>query len=90
MKKLLVGSVMLASFFTVGAMAEELTGFIGDSQCKHDGSKEKDAACSKACIEKKGADPVFRQPRQSDEPSILIRRTRQRRLLAKKSLSMAA
>lgn len=59
MKKLLVGSVMLASFFTVSAMAEEWTGFIGDSQCKHDGSTEKDAACSKACIEKKGADPVF-------------------------------
>jgi hypothetical protein len=59
MKKLLVGSVMLASFFTVSAMAEEMTGFIGDSQCKHDGSTAKDAACSKACIEKKGADPVF-------------------------------
>jgi hypothetical protein len=59
MKKLLVGSVMLASFFTIGAVADEMTGFIGDSQCKHDGSKEKDAACSKACIEKKGADPVF-------------------------------
>lgn len=59
MKKLLVGSVMLASLFTVSAMAEEWTGFIGDSQCKHDGTKEKDAACTKACIEKKGADPVF-------------------------------
>jgi hypothetical protein len=59
MKKLLVGSVMLASLFTVSAMAEEWTGFIGDSQCKHDGTKEKDVACTKACIEKKGADPVF-------------------------------
>ena len=59
MKKLVVGTMMLASFCAMSAMAESMTGFIGDSQCKHDGSTAKDVGCSKACIEKKGADAVF-------------------------------
>lgn len=59
MKKLVVATMMLASFGAVSAMAESMTGFIGDSQCKHDGSTAKDVACTKACINKKGADPVF-------------------------------
>jgi hypothetical protein len=59
MKKLVVGTMMLASFAAMSAMAESMTGFVGDSQCKHDGSTAKDVGCTKACIEKKGADPVF-------------------------------
>jgi hypothetical protein len=59
MKKLVVATMMVASLGAVSAMAESMTGFIGDSQCKHDGTGAKDVACSKACIQKKGADPVF-------------------------------
>jgi hypothetical protein len=60
MKKLAVATMMLASIGAMSAMAEEMTGFVGDSQCKHDGSKgAKDVACTKACIQKKGADAVF-------------------------------
>jgi hypothetical protein len=59
MKKLIVATMMLASVGAMSAMAESMTGFIGDSQCKHDGSTAKDVACTKACIRKKGADPVF-------------------------------
>src|SRR6476469_9558702 len=59
MKKLAVATMMLASIGAVSAMAEEMTGFVGDSQCKHDGSTAKDVACTKACIQKKGADAVF-------------------------------
>jgi hypothetical protein len=51
--------MMLASFGAMSAMAESMTGFVGDSQCKHDGSTAKDVACTKACVQKKGADPVF-------------------------------
>ena len=50
---------MLASFFAVSAMAEEWTGFVADAQCKHAGTTEKDIACTKACIQKKGIDPVL-------------------------------
>jgi hypothetical protein len=59
MKKLVVGTMMRASFGAMSAMAESMTGFVGDSQCKHDGSTAKDVACTKACVQKKGADPVF-------------------------------
>jgi hypothetical protein len=59
MKKLVVGTMMLATFGAMSAMAESMTGFVGDSQCKHDGSTAKDVACTKACVQKKGADPVF-------------------------------
>jgi hypothetical protein len=59
MKKLVVATMMLSSLGAVSAMAESMNGFIGDSQCKHDGSTAKDVACTKACIRKKGADPVF-------------------------------
>lgn len=59
MKKFVIGTMMLASMCAAGAMAETMTGFIGDSQCKHDGSTAKDVACTKACIQKKGADAVF-------------------------------
>ena len=60
MKKLVIGSVMMVSIFAVGAMAEELTGFIGDSNCgaKHEAAAAKDVACAKGCI-KKGADAVL-------------------------------
>jgi hypothetical protein len=59
MKKIVIGTVMLASMCAMSAVAETMSGFIGDSQCKHDGSTAKDVACTKACIQKKGADAVF-------------------------------
>lgn len=59
MKKFVVATMMLASMGALSAMAENMTGFIGDAQCKHDGSSAKDVACTKACINKKGAAPVF-------------------------------
>jgi hypothetical protein len=59
MKKFAIATMMFASLGAVSAMAENMTGFVGDSQCKHDGSGAKDVACSKACVQKKGADPVF-------------------------------
>jgi predicted metallopeptidase len=59
MKKFASAAMMLASMGALSAMAEDMTGFIGDSQCKHSGATAKDAACSKACVQKKGADPVF-------------------------------
>lgn len=59
MKKFVVATMMFGSLGAMTAMAESWTGFVGDSQCKHDGSSAKDVACTKACIQKKGADPVF-------------------------------
>jgi hypothetical protein len=59
MRKFVVATMMLASMGALSAMAEDMTGFISDSQCKHNGSSAKDVACSKACINKKGAAPVF-------------------------------
>ena len=59
MRKFVVATMMLASFGAAAALAEDMTGFVGDSQCKHDGSTAKDMACTKACVNKKGAEPVF-------------------------------
>jgi hypothetical protein len=59
MKKLFVSSLLLTSVFSVAALADDWTGFIGDAKCAHTGANgEKDAACSKNCI-KRGADPVL-------------------------------
>ena len=59
MKKLIC-AVALMTVGVLSVNAETVTGFVGDSQCKHDGSKgAKDVACSKACIQKKGASPVL-------------------------------
>jgi hypothetical protein len=60
MKKLFVGSLLATSLFAMSAMADDWTGFVGDSKCaaKHAGASEKDAGCAKSCI-KGGADPVF-------------------------------
>ena len=59
MKKLFVSSLLLTSLFSVAALADDWTGFIGDSKCAHTGANQpKDSACSKNCI-KGGADPVF-------------------------------
>jgi Protein of unknown function (DUF5818) len=59
MKRLLFGSLLLTSLFSAVALADEWTGFVGDSKCAHTGANgEKDAACSKGCI-KRGADPVL-------------------------------
>jgi hypothetical protein len=62
MKKLFVSTIMLASFCAVGAMAEDMTGFISESGCgaKHTGADAKaDAACVRTCIKNKGTAPVF-------------------------------
>jgi hypothetical protein len=61
MKKLFAGSLLVVSLFAVSAMADEWTGFVGDSKCaaKHTGANgAKDSACAKSCV-KGGADPVF-------------------------------
>jgi hypothetical protein len=59
MRKFAVAAMMLASMGALSAMAENMTGFVGDAQCKHTGDTAKDVACTKACIQKKGIDPVF-------------------------------
>ena len=60
MKKLIVGSFLFSSLFTVSLFASEWTGFVADAMCgaKHTGAGAGDAACSQKCI-KGGADPVF-------------------------------
>ena len=59
MKKLFISSLLFTSLFSVAALADDWTGFIGDSKCAHTGANgEKDAACSKNCV-KRGADPVL-------------------------------
>jgi hypothetical protein len=60
MKKLFVGSLLVSSLFAMTAMADEWTGFVGDSKCaaKHAAAGTKDSACAKNCV-KGGADPVF-------------------------------
>ena len=60
MKKLVLGSIMFASMFTVSALADEMKGVVSDSMCgaKHVAATEKDAACAKKCI-KGGSDPVL-------------------------------
>jgi len=59
MKRLFVSSLLLTSLFSVAALADDWTGFVGDSKCAHTGANgEKDSTCSKNCI-KRGADPVL-------------------------------
>ncbi len=60
MKKLVLGSMMFASMFSITALADEMKGFVSDSMCaaKHVGATEKDSACAKKCI-KGGSDPVL-------------------------------
>jgi hypothetical protein len=59
MKKIFIGSLFLTSLFATAALADDWTGFVGDSKCAHSGANQpKDSACSKNCI-KGGADPVL-------------------------------
>jgi hypothetical protein len=60
-KRFALALILGTSLFVVGAGAEELSGTISDSMCgkAHADASEKSQACVKACIEKKGAAPVF-------------------------------
>jgi hypothetical protein len=59
-KKLFVGSFVFSSLFAVSLIADEWTGFVGDSMCgaKHTGAGKGDTACAQKCV-KGGADAVF-------------------------------
>jgi hypothetical protein len=60
MKKLLVGSMLVAAVGAFGAFADEMTGYISDSHCgaAHDKVSAANTACIKKCLSK-GSDPVF-------------------------------
>ena len=60
MKKLLTASFMAVSLCSVAAFAEQMTGYISDSNCgaKHSSPSEANTKCLQGCM-KKGADPVL-------------------------------
>lgn len=60
MKKLVLGSMLVASVGCFGAFAEEMTGYISDSHCgaAHDKVSAANTACIKKCLGS-GSDPVF-------------------------------
>ncbi|HSU32456.1 MAG TPA: hypothetical protein VLJ11_14585 [Bryobacteraceae bacterium] len=60
MKKLIVGSMLIASVGSFGAFADELTGYISDAHCgaAHDKVSAKNTACIKKCLSS-GSDPVL-------------------------------
>lgn len=60
MKKLVLASFLTVSLCSVGAFAEEMTGYISDAHCgaKHDSVSAANTKCIQACL-KKGADPVL-------------------------------
>ncbi len=60
MKKLVMASFLAVSLCSVGAFAEEMTGYVSDANCgaKHSSPSEANTKCLEACM-KKGADPVL-------------------------------
>jgi hypothetical protein len=56
MKRILMSSVFALSLFATSALAEELTGVITCSKCKH--TEESAGNCAKKCI-KSGVPPIF-------------------------------
>jgi hypothetical protein len=56
MKRILMGSLFAVTLFTWSAFAEEMTGVITCSKCKH--TEAKAANCAKKCI-KNGVAPIF-------------------------------
>ena len=60
MKRLLTASFLAVSLCSVSAFAEQVTGYISDSNCgaKHSSPSEANTKCLQGCM-KKGADPVL-------------------------------
>ncbi|HZQ54698.1 MAG TPA: hypothetical protein VFB14_21025 [Bryobacteraceae bacterium] len=60
MKKLVLASFLTVSLCSVGAFAEEMTGYISDAHCgaNHNSVSAKNTQCIQACL-KKGSDPVL-------------------------------
>ncbi len=60
MKKLVMASFLAVSLCSVGAFAEEMTGYVSDANCgaKHSSPSAANTKCLEACM-KKGADPVL-------------------------------
>jgi hypothetical protein len=60
MKKLLMASFLTVSLCSVGAFAEEITGYVSDAHCgaKHSSVSAANTKCIDACL-KGGADPVL-------------------------------
>lgn len=61
MKKLVLACTLGVSLCAVSALAGEWSGTISDSHCgkAHADASQKSQACVKACVEGKGAAPVF-------------------------------
>lgn len=60
MKKLIMGSMLIASVGSFAAFADQWTGYISDSHCgaAHDKVSAANTACIKKCLGN-GSDPVF-------------------------------
>jgi hypothetical protein len=60
MKKLFMASFLAVSLCSVAAFAEEMTGYISDSNCgaQHSSPSAANTKCLQGCM-KKGADPVL-------------------------------
>jgi hypothetical protein len=60
MKKLLLASVLVVSFGSVGAFADDITGYISDSHCgaAHHAVSAANTSCIEKCL-KSGSDPVL-------------------------------
>jgi hypothetical protein len=60
MKKFLLATFLAASVGSIGALADQLSGYVSESGCgaKHSAVSEKNSKCIDACM-KKGADPVL-------------------------------
>jgi hypothetical protein len=56
MKRILMGSLFVATLFASSAFAEEMNGVITCSKCRHTSAKA--ANCAKKCI-KSGVAPIF-------------------------------
>jgi hypothetical protein len=60
MKKLVLASFLTVSLCSVGAFAEEMTGYISDAHCgaNHNSVSTANTKCIQTCL-KKGSDPVL-------------------------------
>lgn len=60
MKKLVLASFLTVSLCSVGAFAEEMTGYVSESHCgaKHDSVSAANTKCIQACL-KGGSSPVL-------------------------------
>jgi hypothetical protein len=60
MKKLVLASFLTVSLCSVGAFAEEMTGYVSDAHCgaTHNSVSAANTKCIEGCL-KKGTDPVL-------------------------------